>query len=447
MNLKLHIFLTSLLVLTCVACSGSDNNSTPQPEVHTLNVTPTQLQATAPPATYTIAVDASRGEWTAYSDASWLSLTNTGTATAHGTITVKVAANEGTDARQTTITVKSGTARTTVAVTQAAPLLLSPARVNTGSKGETVQVKVVSTEKWTVSTADSWISVKPTADDAFSVTTAPNDAQASRTGTVTVKTASQELILQVYQESVADRTMTIPEGYRLVWHDEFDGNALSADWVQEAKPAGWVNNELQTYIKGSTVNEVANGKLNIHCYKGADGKIYSGRVYAKPDTGWTYGYFEARILLPKGKGTWPAFWMMPSNNNYQTNPWPGCGENDIMEEVGVNPNYVSSTIHCNKYNNGGTPIEHFEKYLPGAEGEFHVYACEWTEDYIAYFVDGVKTFTYQPSNKSKDYWPFNVPFYPILNLAWGGVWGGMKGVDETALPATMQVDYLRVFQK
>lgn len=447
MKRKLNLLLTALLAFTCLSCSGSDDNSGSQGDGSTISVTPTDLQVKATAGTYSIAVSASRGEWTAFCNDEWVTLTNSNTASKQGTISVKVSANTGNSGRETTITVKSGTARATVAVKQAAPLMLSTQKVYSGSIGATTDITVTSTETWTVSTTDSWITVKKTGDNTFSVTTAANDVKSSRTGTVTVKTPTQELSLPVYQESVEDRTMTIPAGYKLVWHDEFDGNALGADWTQEAQKAGWVNNELQNYIKGSSVNEVANGLLNIHCYKGTDGKIYSGRIYAKVNTGWTYGYFEARILLPKGKGTWPAFWMMPANNNYQTNPWPGCGENDIMEEVGVNPNYVSSTIHCNKYNNGGTAIEHYEKYLPGAEGEFHVYACEWTEDFISYYVDGVKTLTYQPSNKSKDYWPFNVPFYPILNLAWGGSWGGMKGVDESALPATMQVDYVRVFQK
>jgi hypothetical protein len=201
-----------------------------------------------------------------------------------------------------------------------APLLLSQTRIVTGSVGEKVSVTVTSSEAWSVSTKDSWISVSKTNDTTFDVTTAANDAQSSRTGKVTVATESQTVDVEVYQESVADRTMTIPDGYRLVWHDEFDGNSLGSDWVQEAQPAGWVNNELQTTSRDrvSTRWPMANS-LSI-ATRAVDGKIYSGRVYAKPSTGWTYGYFEARILLPKGKGTWPAFWMMPSNNDFNTNP-------------------------------------------------------------------------------------------------------------------------------
>lgn len=237
-----------------------------------------------------------------------------------------------------------------------------------------------------------------------------------------------------------------------MWHDEFDkGTELSSDWTHEVQGPGWVNHELQNYVNhvspaGNPVTEISNGSLHIHCFK-ENGQIYSGRVYAKVNTGWKYGYFEARIRLPKGKGTWPAWWMMPVGNNNNTNPWPGCGEIDIMEEVGVDANNVTSTIHCNKYNNGNTATEHGVLRVPTAESDYHVYACEWTDSKLEFFVDGQSILKYEPADKSKDYWPFNVPFYPILNLAWGGDWGGMNGVDETALPITMDVDYVRIFQK
>lgn len=191
------------------------------------------------------------------------------------------------------------------------------------------------------------------------------------------------------------------------------------------------------------------GKLNINCFKGSDGKIYSGRVYAKVNTGWEYGYFEARIMLPEGKGTWPAFWMMPVGNDWNTNPWPMCGEIDIMEEVGVVPNEVSSSIHTQDYNHTiGTQKTH-AMTIEQAEGEFHLYALEWTEDAITTYVDGKVQLavTKQQLGAGHNQWPFHYAFYPILNLAWGGDWGGMNGVDESALPVTMKVDYVRVFQK
>ena len=199
---------------------------------------------------------------------------------------------------------------------------------------------------------------------------------------------------------------------------------------------------------GNKVTEVQDGSLHIHCFK-EGGKIYSGRVYAHVGTGWQYGWFEARINLPKGKGTWPAFWMMPVGNDWNTNPWPMCGEIDIMEEVGCVPNEVSSSIHTQDYNHTKNTQKTHAMTIAKAEGEYHVYALEWTEDAITTYVDGKVQLAVKKSvlGSGHNQWPFHYAFYPILNLAWGGDWGGMNGVDESALPVTMSVDYIRVFQK
>lgn len=239
-----------------------------------------------------------------------------------------------------------------------------------------------------------------------------------------------------------DTEITAPDGYSLVWNDEFDGTELSSDWTFEVAGPGFVNNELQNYVKGNDVAEVSNGTLKINLYK--DGNdIKSARIYAKRNQGWKYGYIEASIKLPEGKGTWPAFWMMPVNFT----SWPGDGEIDIMESVGYDPNVVVSTIHCNKYNNGGTAIESARTSVATAYLEFHKYALEWTADKMVFYVDGKQLLTYNNDGTGKDAWPFDSPFYVILNLAWGGSWGGLQGVDESCLPATMEVDYVRVFQK
>ena len=213
------------------------------------------------------------------------------------------------------------------------------------------------------------------------------------------------------------------------------------------KNSGWVNNELQNYVnhktpEGALVTEVRNGKLRITALK-ENGKIYSGRVYAKQSEGWQYGYIEASIKLPKGKGTWPAFWMMPVNFH----SWPGDGEIDIMEEVGYHPNYVSSSLHANAHvHTNGTQVTH-EMLCEGAEDDFHTYAILWTAKNITTYVDGKVQLSYDNKGKGRDDWPYDDPFYVIFNLAWGGDWGGAQGVDENALPATMEVDYVRVFQK
>jgi hypothetical protein len=248
--------------------------------------------------------------------------------------------------------------------------------------------------------------------------------------------------------------ISTPVGYELIWQDEFN-DALSEQgkatlpntetWWYETGDNGWGNNEIQNYIAGvkgqDTCALISEGTLKIIAKK-AGAEVLSIRMNTKES--WTYGYFEARLKLPVGKGTWPAFWMLPKNFT----SWPGDGEIDIMEEVGARPNWVSSSIHCSAYNHQLGTQKSAEKYIETAESEFHIYAVEWTEDYIKGLVDGEVYFTFNNDHaNNRDTWPFDDPFYLKLNLAWGGDWGGYLGVDENALPTTYEIDYVRVFQK
>ncbi|MBQ7462770.1 MAG: glycoside hydrolase family 16 protein [Bacteroidaceae bacterium] len=251
-----------------------------------------------------------------------------------------------------------------------------------------------------------------------------------------------------YDSSQHQDSCPLPD-YKLVWHDEFSTSAVNTTrWSYQNADAGWVNNELQTYVsgrspKGTKVAECSNGTLKIHTFKEGD-KVYSARMYGKRSTGFRYGYIEARIKLPKGKGSWPAWWMFPIDSSN----WPACGEIDIMEEVGVDPNLVSSSFHTLAYNHVNHTQKTHEMYCVGAEEGFHVYAIEWTEDYMRTSVDGIEQLYFENDHQgNNDTWPFSKPFFLILNVAWGGDWGGYAGVDETALPLTMEVDYVRVWQK
>ena len=336
-------------------------------------------------------------------------------------------------------------------------ITVSTETVNAPAEGGTYTVNVSTTgTEWGVAiveTGDNFFKVdaKNTAAQAGTITiTVPANPEAmARTGAVTVMSGVARKTITVTQAAAEQAAYYAPEGYQLVWHDEFnEGTELNAaDWTHEVQKDHWVNNELQNYVnhvtpKGRYVTEVMDGTLRIHCFK-EDGKIYSGRVYAHVKSGWTYGYIEASIKLPKGKGTWPAFWMMPVNFK----SWPADGEIDIMEEVGYHPDYVSSSLHANAHvHSNNTQVTH-EMYCKGAEGEFHTYAIEWTAQNITTFVDGKEQLSYNNRGLGRDDWPYNDPFYVIFNLAWGGDWGGQQGVDENALPVTMEVDYVRVFQK
>ena len=335
---------------------------------------------------------------------------------------------------------------------------LSSTSLNFDGNAGSQQVSIVTNHEWAANVSDDWVSISPNSSTSqkttFTISVQKNGKFDSRKATVTIMSGTARAYITVTQaggDGVPDPDAIVCpiEGYKLVWNDEFDkGSELNAnDWSHEVQPSGWVNNELQNYVNRTTpdgqwVTRVRDGVLSIRAIK-ENGKVYSGRVYAHVKEGWTYGYMEARIKLPKGKGTWPAFWMMPVHFT----SWPDDGEIDIMEEVGVNPNYVSSSLHANAHvHTNGTQVTH-EMYLAGAEDDFHTYAILWTKNNITTYVDGQVQLSYDNRGRGRDDWPYDDPFYIILNLAWGGDWGGWNGVDEKALPATMSVDYVRVFQK
>lgn len=243
-----------------------------------------------------------------------------------------------------------------------------------------------------------------------------------------------------------------PKGYELAWHDEFnappstDGRPVlpdSTQWWYEVGNHGWGNNELQNYVPGfkdgDTLAYISNGTLKIRQVRAMSGEVLSVRMNTKEH--WKYGYFEARLKLPSGKGTWPAFWMMPYGNA----DWPACGEIDIMEEVGYDPDRVLSSIHCAAYHGGNSVSGGTE--VKDSQTAFHVYACEWTPEQLRFFVDGKQTHVYNNDGGEQDTWPFNKPFYIKLNNAFGGNWGGKEGIDYSCLPTVYEIDYVRVFRR
>lgn len=336
-------------------------------------------------------------------------------------------------------------------------LSVSPNEISIQAEGKGVNVAVTSNTDWTVSSNLDWCTTSLKSEVAGSynilVSALPNSTESIRKAELTFKAGTVEKKCIVSQEPTKIESF-VPQGYSLVWQDEFDdsrnANGKAAlpntdSWFYETAGPGWVNNELQTYIAGNkgtdTCAMIYDGTLKIIAKK-VGKEILSARI--NTNQSWTYGYFEARLKLPKGKGTWPAFWMMPKNYT----AWPDDGEIDIMEEVGYNPNYVSSSIHCKAYYHSIGTQKTAEKYIAGAQTEFHVYALEWTEDYICTYVDGKQLFYFaNDKTGNKNTWPFDAPFYLKLNLAWGGDWGGAMGVDESALPATYEIDYVRVYQK
>ena len=252
-------------------------------------------------------------------------------------------------------------------------------------------------------------------------------------------------------------TVPAPEGYRLIWADEFEGDALDPDkWRFETHEPGWVNSELQRYVATDEVVQVAGGELIIRPVKDetdpARPAYRSGRINTWGRMSVTYGRIEARIRVPEGKGFLPAFWMMPYNEGIYGS-WPRCGEIDIMEVLGDNTATNYGTLHF------GNPHTQRQGTCTLSAGDFaseyHVFALEWEPGEMRWYVDSVlyyatgDWFTSPDGQTEKPYpAPFNQPFYIILNVAVGGSWPGDP--DATTVfdeRAAMRVDYVRVFRK
>jgi len=240
--------------------------------------------------------------------------------------------------------------------------------------------------------------------------------------------------------------------YQLVWQDEFDYNGLpdSTKWKYdtEGNEAGWGNNEAQYYTEANEKNaHVTNGILKIIAHKEeVGGKAYSSaRLVSKAD--WKYGKIEVNAKLPKAVGTWSAIWMMPGNWSFNDGNWPDIGEIDIMEHVGHDPGVIHASAHSKDYQWQAGTQKTDTIFVPDFGDEFHSYILEWTPEVMKVFVDDKQYFEYINEGLGASKWPYDKPYYLILNLAVGGAWGSVKGIDEAAFPQTMEVDYVRIYQR
>lgn len=226
--------------------------------------------------------------------------------------------------------------------------------------------------------------------------------------------------------------------YTLVWSDEFNGSSVNtADWNFETGGGGWGNNEKEYYQAANAT--VSNGYLVITAKKQRvkANSYTSARMNTKGKRQFTYGKMEARISVPMVQGLWPAFWMLGAN--IDTVGWPKCGETDIMEHINLE-NLIYGTIHWD--NNGHVQYGSSTTTTPA---DFHVYSVEWDSASIRWYVDGVQYLTADISNNINSTEEFHKPFFIILNLAVGGNWPGQT-IDDSKLPASMYVDYVRVYQ-
>lgn len=252
-----------------------------------------------------------------------------------------------------------------------------------------------------------------------------------------------------------DETQEVVTKENLVLAEEFDVDGAPnpnlwtydlGDGTQAGLPAGWGNNELQVYTNNEENVRVENGLLVITAREAANGYT-SARIKTQGLFDQQYGRFEARIRLPRGKGLWPAFWLL--GNNCDQNPWPACGEIDIMENVGNEPTVIFGSVHGPNYSGAESVSKKYELTNDRFDTDFHIFGIEWSPGEINYYVDDVLYQTVTPESIAEEtdgegVWVFDNPFYIILNVAVGGNLPGNPNAD-TVFPQRMFVDYVRVY--
>ena len=233
------------------------------------------------------------------------------------------------------------------------------------------------------------------------------------------------------------------------WSDEFNTNGLpdATKWSYDVGGTGWGNNELQYYTNADADNvKVENGNLVITAlYESLNGLNYSScRLVSKNKGDFLYGRIEVNAKLPAGRGTWPAIWMLPTDQAY--GGWPKSGEIDIMEHVGYDPNKVHFSIHTEAYNHTINTQRTNSAVIPTALTDFHKYRVDWTPYAVRGYFDGQLVFTFVNEGAGSAKWPFDKKFHLLLNIAVGGNWGGVQGVDNSAFPTSMAIDYIRFYK-
>ena len=252
----------------------------------------------------------------------------------------------------------------------------------------------------------------------------------------------------------------------LVWSDEFDaeGSRDPENWSIHEWPARKVNDEDQAYTARNRNLRVEGGHLVIEAHKEEyGGAAYtSARIHSRGKGDFLYGRFEARAKVPRGKGTWAAIWMLPSDPfQYATtcqegdewqgsetcDAWPNSGEIDILEHVGYEMGHVHGTVHNLAYYWVNWEQRKGRILLDAPDQNWHVYALEWSPNRIDAFVDDTLYFTYVNEHDGWKSWPYDHPFHLVVNLAVGGAWGRAGGgIDDEIFPQRLLVDYVRVYQ-
>ena len=283
---------------------------------------------------------------------------------------------------------------------------------------------------------------------------APTTPAPSTSVAETTPPSSSQFALNPGQSGAADSAhQHVNPNWKLVWSDEFDGPDIdTTKWNFEIDGKGGGNGEEEYYTNKPENAHIENGHLLITAIKdgtdeeGRTHKFTSARMTTKDKFSWKYGRFEARIKMPTGRGVWPAFWLMPEDAVY--GGWASSGELDIVEEVGDKPNTAFGTIHYgDKWPRNVHTGDKFVLPTGILADDWHVYAVEWEEGVIRWYIDGnlYQTQTKWYTRAAPFPAPFDQKFFIILNFAVGGAWPGRPSPD-TVFPQSMDVDWVRVYQ-
>jgi beta-glucanase (GH16 family) len=242
-----------------------------------------------------------------------------------------------------------------------------------------------------------------------------------------------------------------PDDIEQVWSDEFDGGAVDrSNWTFDIGGGGWGNGEAQFYTDRPENSRVENGLLVIELRQERfEGSYYtSARLTTQGLREFQYGRIEARLKVPSGAGTWPAFWMLGADFDNESDDssrhWPNVGEIDIMEYVGREPDLVIGTIHGPGYAGSGG-LSRWNRQDYDVSEDFHTFAVEWDVHGIRWFYDGEPYYEVGPDEVGDREWVFDHPFFIIVNLALGGTFGGNIALD-LEFPIRYYVDYVRAYQ-
>ena len=334
-----------------------------------------------------------------------------------------------------------------VTVAEDDPSLTATIKVNLSKKSDSTVVVTYSTED---STAQDGIDYTGTANASLTF----NPGETTKSINIKIKANASEkrdLVFFVNMEGATNsvfepgkvRVKIVNTDFEnLVWSDEFTDAILNtADWNYElGNNNGWGNNEKEVYSNSLNNVFLEGGYLNIKAIKEADNSYTSGRLTTKGKREFTFGRVEILAKLPEGKGIWPALWMLGAN--ISTVSWPKCGEIDIMELLGHEPNKTYGTLH---WDESGHKMQGSNYTLPTGSfsSDFHLFTFTWTPSRMVWHVDNYKY--YEVYKTSLPNFPFDLPEFFIFNVAVGGNWPGNPD-ESTVFPQSMVVDYIRVYQ-